>query len=436
MQLIPDGLTDALLAKVTARLDARLNGPADRPVAVGLSGGGDSHALLAMTCRWAQAKGRRVLALTLDHCLNPQSAAWTAAAGEMARAQGADWQPLVWADAAAGAALQERARMARHALLAEAARKAGAGMLLLGHTADDAAENHWMRQQGTPVGRLRELAVSPVWPQGRGITLLRPLLGITRADLRSWLKAQGVGWIDDPANADPRFGRIRARQALEGEGVVPLDTQSCVALPDAGPWADAGVFRFSRQALARSPRALSVALVCAAGASVPPRGPRRDALFQRLTDGGDGTAVLGGARVERAGDNVLIFREAGEQKRSGLGPLALTPEQSAVWDGRFLFTAHCAGWQVLPASGNLSRLNGLARRGLAALPPAARASLPVLHNVLSGLTVLAHPEVSVDGLCGRRYRATSACLADETTQESDLFDLWHGETGPTALFSF
>src|SRR4051812_3221907 len=61
---------------VTAALDRRLGANASAPLAVGFSGGGDSLALLILTLDWARAHGRSVLALTVDHRLNPASAAW------------------------------------------------------------------------------------------------------------------------------------------------------------------------------------------------------------------------------------------------------------------------------------------------------------------------------------------------------------------------
>ena len=48
--------------------------------------------------------------------------------------------------------------------------------------------------------------------------LLRPMLGARRAAIRDWLTGQGADWIDDPANADGRYGRSRARLALRTEG--------------------------------------------------------------------------------------------------------------------------------------------------------------------------------------------------------------------------
>src|SRR5690606_6431800 len=52
------------------------------------------------------------------------------------------------------------------------------------------------------------------------LMLLRPMLDVGRRELREWLKGQGRGWIDDPANDDPKYARSRARASLlpSGEG--------------------------------------------------------------------------------------------------------------------------------------------------------------------------------------------------------------------------
>jgi tRNA(Ile)-lysidine synthase len=199
---------------VTAALDRRLRPVAAAPLAVGFSGGGDSLALLILTLDWARAQGRAVVSLTVDHQLNPASAAWTAAAAARAQALGARAQALAWTGDKPSAGLPAAARAARHALLADAARAAGARVLLLGHTRDDLAEAAAMRAEGSTVSDPREWSPSPAWPQGRGVFALRPLLAVGRAEIRDWLSARGETWLDDPANEDLKYARARARRRL------------------------------------------------------------------------------------------------------------------------------------------------------------------------------------------------------------------------------
>lgn len=397
------------------------------------------------------------------------SADWTRFAGEAARAAGADWRGLSWDAAAPGhereSGLTARARAARHGLIAETARAAGARVVLLAQTADDVAEADWMRARGSTLGRVREWSPSPVWPEGRDLMLLRPLLGERREGLRDYLRAGGQGWIEDPANADARFGRSRARAALasvpavavSSPGPVPgiqtlYDEGSCddgstsrgmfldprdkpegggeSKMPgrELGPFVWAGVLEVSRDA---SGSALAAALVCAGGGATPPRGERLAALRARLAAGGDFTAGLAGARVEAAGASVLLMREPGEMRRRAPGAVRLAPGVAAVWDGRFEITATEPGWRVEAAAGRLARLSEAERRVLAGLPPAARSGLPVLMRDDGCGPILAWREARVRSLGAPRL----GLALGETTQESDLFHPMHGETPPTDLFS-
>src|SRR4051812_46338884 len=146
-----------------AALDRRLRTDAAAPLAVGFSGGGDSLALLILTLDWARAHGRAVVSLTVDHQINPASAAWTADALAKARALGADARALAWTGPKPATGPSAAARAARHALLENAARAVGARVLLLGHTADDLAEAALMRAEGSTVSDPREWSPSPAW---------------------------------------------------------------------------------------------------------------------------------------------------------------------------------------------------------------------------------------------------------------------------------
>lgn len=419
LTVAPGGRTGGLQSRLFARLDDRLTVDDDRPVALALSGGGDSIALMRMTAAWAQTRGRPVLALTVDHGLNPDSPAWTRFAGEAAQAAGCAWRGLVWTGDKPVAGLTAAARAARHRLIAEAARAAGARVVLMAHTADDAAEADLMRAEGSTLGRVREWAPSPAWPEGRGLMLLRPLLGERRETLRAWLRDQGADWIEDPANADPRFSRSRARRRLAEPSL-----QDAVPPPEPAPAirAEAAVgVRFSAEGLAQTrrdidARALATALVCIGGGSTPPRGERLERLIRRLRDGEDFAAVLCGTRVEAEGRTVLMMREAGELARAARPDLDLIPGVETVWDGRFVFEADEAGWRVGAARGRLAQLAPSDRAALGRLPSAARGAEPVLIRDDEGAPVLASPAVRRRDLAPERLRLALG----ETTHEDDL----------------
>jgi tRNA(Ile)-lysidine synthase len=335
-----------LEGEVGAILDRRLLSDSRRPIAVALSGGGDSLALSLIAADWARRVGRRLLVLTVDHRLRPQSVAWTNACAATAKRLGADFQALTWTGEKPAAGLPAAARAARHALLADAARQAGARAILLGHTADDGLEARLMRQAGSTTPDPREWAPSPAWPQGRGVFLLRPMLRVRRGDIRAWLIARGETWIDDPANEDRSYARPRARTAI-AEGATPAAAQAIAPAKALAlacrPDARRGLEIARADLLAAHPdaaaRFVAAACLCAAGTDRPPARDKVARLLARLAEDAPFAASLAGARIVADGPVVRFQREPGEAARGGLRPLALRAGETGVWDGRFEVTA-------------------------------------------------------------------------------------------------
>ena len=109
--------------------------------------------------------------------------------------------------------LENAARSARYDFLLATAGQLGARYVVTAHTADDQAETILHRiVRGTGIGGLAGIArarpLSPV------TTLLRPLLGIRRAELLAYLAELGQPYRLDASNQDPRFTRNRIRHHL------------------------------------------------------------------------------------------------------------------------------------------------------------------------------------------------------------------------------
>lgn len=405
-------LTTAIEAAGRDALDRRLDPDSDAPIAVGFSGGADSLLTLLTAKAWAQAHGRRLLVLTVDHRLQPQSADWTRRCGETAAHLALAFRALAWEGPKPHSGLPAAARAARHRLLAEAAREAGAKVLLLGHTASDIAESEAMRAEGTNIGALREWSPSPVWPEGRGLFCLRPLLGLSRQAVRAALAEGGWEWIDDPANEDLRFGRARVRSSLHtphhprgggDDGVGGL--AGAVEIAGAG-------FAVMPADLTQSPafsRLLQMLLLCVSGGDAPARGSKVNAIARDVRE-----ATLGGCRIVPDGDGILVARELG---RSAPPALGLAQNGAIVWDGRFEIIAEVPGLTVRPLKGLAARLSPAERAALARIPAPARPSLPILtregdQSVTCPFLAEA-PGVRVRSLAQARFAAACGLTAHE-----------------------
>jgi tRNA(Ile)-lysidine synthase len=168
----------------------------EEPLLVLLSGGGDSVCLLDVSVRL----GARVTALHVNYGLREGAAGDEELCRELcARLE----LPLMVEHVALpeGGNLQEQARDARYAL----AERLAEGDYAAAHTASDQAETVLYRLAVSP-GRRALLGMEP--RRGR---LVRPLLEVTRAQAREYLRARGLGWREDPSNADRAFARARVR---------------------------------------------------------------------------------------------------------------------------------------------------------------------------------------------------------------------------------
>jgi tRNA(Ile)-lysidine synthase len=189
---------------------------ADVTVLVAVSGGSDSVALLRAMAALKTGGEGRLCAAHLNHRLRPdadddQRFVVDLCDGlKMACEVGhADVHGLA---AAAGDGIETAARSARYRFLEQAAGRLGARFVVTAHTADDQAETVLHRIiRGTGIRGLAGMARAR--PLGHAV-LIRPLLGIRRAELAAYLDAIGQPCRHDHSNLDPRFTRNRIRHQL------------------------------------------------------------------------------------------------------------------------------------------------------------------------------------------------------------------------------
>jgi tRNA(Ile)-lysidine synthase len=187
---------------------------ADVTVLVAVSGGTDSVALLRAMAALKTGGEGRLCAAHLNHRLRPDAddderfvvdlcgrLNVTCEVGHVEAGQ-----------LAAGDGLEAAARTARYHFLEQAAGRLGARFVATAHTADDQAETVLHRiLRGTGIRGLSGMARAR--PLGHAV-LIRPLLGMRRAELVAYLDAIGQPCRHDQSNADPRFTRNRIRHQL------------------------------------------------------------------------------------------------------------------------------------------------------------------------------------------------------------------------------
>ena len=184
------------------------------PLAVGLSGGADSTALLlACAARWPG----QVQAIHVHHGLQAAADLFEQHCTALcARLQVPLTVQRVNARHAPGQSPEDAARIARYKALEDVAHASTAPVAIksiaLAQHADDQVETLLLAlSRGAGVAGLA--AMPAQWQRG-GIAWHRPLLPVAGADVRAWLLARGAAWVEDPTNSDQRYTRNRIRAQL------------------------------------------------------------------------------------------------------------------------------------------------------------------------------------------------------------------------------
>jgi tRNA(Ile)-lysidine synthase len=342
----------------------------------------------------------------VDHGLRPEAAAEAALVARACAALGVPHDTLRWTGWGGRGNLPAAARAARLYLLAEWARGRGLAAVALAHTADDQAETILMRlARGSGVDGLSGMARLR---RAQGILWLRPLLHVARADLRGWLAARGVVWVDDPTNDDPARGRARVRQALPALAAIGITPETLARMGELQGLASRALRQHAAEAAARIAGDVAGAVVLEGAGlqklpeetrlrlladalrwvSSAPYRPRLSALRAAAAEVAAGrTRTLHGALVLPAGGRITIARE---WKRVA----GLVAPTDAIWDNR---------WRLSGPHDPALHVAALGPAGLRACPDwresgAPRAALVASPAVWRGDALISAPLARPDGI--------------------------------------
>ena len=184
------------------------------PLAVALSGGADSTALLLACARkWPN----QVLAVHINHGLQAAAVQFERQCQQLCDSLHVPLHILqVNANASAGQSPDDAARIARYSALTEFMTEHPQGKacqaIALGQHADDQVETLLLalsRGAGLP-----GLSAMPAQWIRKGLAFYRPLLEVSSLEIRRWLAQEGQSFIEDPTNTDEAFTRNRIRARL------------------------------------------------------------------------------------------------------------------------------------------------------------------------------------------------------------------------------
>jgi tRNA(Ile)-lysidine synthase len=273
--------------------------PAGSDIALAVSGGADSLALLAL----AAASGCRMVAYHVDHGLRPGSDREVEVVRVAAERFGAGFVPLR-TEVGAGPNLEARARSARYALLPPG--------IATGHTADDQAETILLNLlRGAGPGGLAGMRQGP----------MHPILALRRQETQLLCSLLQLSTVTDPSNLDTTYLRNRVRHQLlpalcdaAGRDLVPILTRQAAhfalesdlmdELASALDPTDAKALATAPLALAR--RAIRRWLRSLDPDDHPPRSATVERVLEVATCRSLACEIGGGRQVRRSGGRLRI----------------------------------------------------------------------------------------------------------------------------------
>jgi len=372
-----------------------------RSLAVAVSGGADSMALMLMLVAWRQLIGEdapELSVLSVDHGLRQEAAEEVQFVARISRQYGLTHKAFRWSGANSEGNIQANARNARYDLMCDWCAQREISHLLVAHTLDDQAETVLLRlARGSGVDGLCAMATSRTWKE---TVIYRPLLGVERARLLQLVEGVKCAYVSDPGNDDLKYDRVRFRQALAlleplgigAHGLVEtagrlaqareaLDAMSVQAIGQAVEVFAAGYCILDPNQLEQylheiKRRVLGRLLRAVAGRAYVPAHSSMAQLLAWIEMRERSTRTLGGCLLMSRQGKIWIMRETG---RIALPEILLHPGQNLVWDGRIRvsLSASTENPLVVKALGvdNYARIKPLLKSKLN-YPSALAAGLP------------------------------------------------------------
>ena len=188
-------------------------------LAIALSGGLDSSALLHLAQAYAGANGIELYAFHVHHGLSPNADAWLAHCEQACAALGVRFEARrVVLDAPRKSGTEAAARKSRYAALGALCAAHGVTLLLTAHHQDDQAETVLLQLlRGSGPAGLSGMDAANAAPEllaNPALVMARPLLSASRRQLAEYVAAQHIAHVDDESNHDPRFARNALRHQV------------------------------------------------------------------------------------------------------------------------------------------------------------------------------------------------------------------------------
>lgn len=318
-------------------------------IAVAVSGGSDSVALLFLVAKWAKAQHISLTVLSVNHNLRAEAPDELHYVKQLALSLGVEFIPLSWQVGDKENNLQARARAGRYDLMCDACAPLNIKTLLTAHHKDDFTENYLIREsRGSSIFGLSS-SYSHFY---KDTQILRPLFNIPKSELTNYLIQNNITWFEDSSNSSEKYQRNRIRKQLEimspaekfkieqkikqaNKEVLILSEQLISAIAEVCEINNFGfavldLERFRKLEHIIGAQLIAYILAMVSGSRDLPRYRNTEKILLKIAEGDTISNSIHGCIVITSSDKLLIYRE-----KSKISSEVVPLLEKAKWDNRF-----------------------------------------------------------------------------------------------------
>ncbi|BBJ31111.1 tRNA(Ile)-lysidine synthase [Rickettsia asiatica] len=323
-------------------------------IAVAVSGGSDSVALLYLANIWAEKNNIELFVISVDHNLRAQSKQETHYIQNISNSLNRKHYSLSFDHQNNFSNLQERAREGRYDLMTNLCLELDILVLLTAHHEDDYVENFCLRlERNSGIFGLSSSNIN--WYNN--IQIIRPLYNILKSELVEYLVNHNIKWFEDESNLSDKYKRNLIRQKLAKEedyikaAIISqqLKTNKLIenefkpelisAIVEAVKIFEYGfafldLVKFDKLSNEVKVQIINFLLIMISGQSRVARFYSVEPILKLITQEVNFKNTLHGCVIKRIQNELLIYREFGKK----LPESKILLDKSIIWDNRFCIT--------------------------------------------------------------------------------------------------
>ncbi len=331
-----------------------------KEVALAVSGGSDSIALLHLASEWARLLRIRLVVFSVNHNLRPEASEEIEFVRKITSGLGHKFYELSWNNSGNKVAIQERAREARYNMMTDKCHELGINTLLTAHHLDDMLETYLMRKNKK--SGLFGLSYSTSFFYNN-IQIIRPFASFLKYELIDYLNNVNIKWIEDKSNFLEIYERNRIRMEISrlsrdkkseliiemkevNEKAHALNESLISTIAEAVQINNFGfaiidLTKIRVECLDIQIHIINYVLTIISGKTHLPRFRSVEQIISKLETMQKIDSSLHGCLLKQTKDKLLIFREKHAIKSTGI-----QLNNNTYWDDRFIIECNISKYSV------------------------------------------------------------------------------------------